>query len=255
MTRGSLRRLRPWFGRGRWRSPRRGRSWLARLTVALFLSTTLALAVLAHLAGRLSVRLSAAPKANLFAAEIVQAAGGQGLDPVLVAAVVQAESGFNPSAVSARGARGLMQILPATWRELNPQSKCRGDHPPPARGKDCIFDPGASLAAGTRYLKALLVRFGGDTRLALAAYNAGQGAVERAAARGEQGAVPAFPETRRYTQTVLDAWAGERLGLTGTQVEGLVRLAALARWLVLADALLLAILIVGRPEWTGGRGR
>lgn len=148
-----------------------------------------------------------------------------------------------------------MQVLPATWRELNPRSQCRGDHPPPARGKDCIFDPNASLSAGTRYLKGLLLRFDGDARLALAAYNAGQGAVERAAPPGKRGAVPAFPETRRYTQSVLDVWSGERLGLTGTQAEGLIRLATLSRWLALADALLLVILIVGRPAWTGGGGR
>jgi soluble lytic murein transglycosylase-like protein len=177
------------------------------------------------------------------------------LDPLLVAAVVEVESGFDAAAVSPRGARGLMQIIPSTWRELNPASACRGAHAPPAREPGCIYDPVANLAAGTRHLRGLLGRFNGDVLLALAAYNAGEGAVERAAGPGQAGAIPALAETRRYTELVLDRWTEARLGIGSTQVRGLARLLAVARWLLAADALVLAVALVVRPTWAGERWR
>ena len=102
------------------------------------------------------------------------------LSPELVAAVVEAESDFRPRLVSNKNAQGLMQIVPETSRIL---------------GCDNPFNPADNVAAGTRYLRYLIDRFG-DQRLALAAYNAGEGTIERF------GGVPPFPETINYLQRV-----------------------------------------------------
>lgn len=110
-----------------------------------------------------------------------------GVDPKLVLAVMRAESGLDPSARSPKGAAGLMQLMPATAREL---------------GVRDAMDPAQNVAGGTRYLRQLLDRFGGDTELALAAYNAGPGAVLR------HGGVPPYPETRAYLERVKDAYGG-----------------------------------------------
>ena len=109
----------------------------------------------------------------------------QGLDPALVLAVVSVESGFRPEAVSPKGARGLMQLMPATAAAL---------------GVSNAFDPAANLDGGTRHLGALMARYGGDLKKALAAYNAGAGAVD--VHRG----VPPYPETRAYVAKVLDRY-------------------------------------------------
>jgi soluble lytic murein transglycosylase-like protein len=111
-----------------------------------------------------------------------EAAAREGLDPSLVRAVVRAESNFDPQAVSPAGAKGLMQLTEATARSL---------------GVTDVFDPAQNVAAGTRYLKQLLTRFGGDLRRALAAYNAGPGAVE------QYGGVPPYAETEQYVRRVL----------------------------------------------------
>jgi hypothetical protein len=103
-----------------------------------------------------------------------------GLAPELVAAVVEAESDFRVRLVSEKQAMGLMQIIPSTGRLL---------------GADDLFDPEKNVAAGTKYLRYLVDRFG-DQRVALAAYNAGEGNVERF------GGVPPFPETITYVQRV-----------------------------------------------------
>jgi soluble lytic murein transglycosylase-like protein len=118
---------------------------------------------------------------------IRQHARQQGLSPRLVQSVVQVESGYNPKALSNKGAQGLMQLMPATAREL---------------GVDDAFDPGQNLRGGTLYLRRQLDRFGGDLTLALAAYNAGPGAVER------HDGVPPYRETRHYVQKVLSLYRG-----------------------------------------------
>ena len=102
------------------------------------------------------------------------------LSPELVAAVVEAESDFRPRLVSNKNAQGLMQIVPETSRIL---------------GCDNPFNPAENVAAGAKYLRYLIDRFG-DQRLALAAYNAGEGTIERF------GGVPPFPETLNYLQRV-----------------------------------------------------
>jgi len=107
-----------------------------------------------------------------------------GIDPALVHAVVETESNYRPSAKSQVGARGLMQVMPATGRDLGVTSAM-------------LLDPQANLEAGVIYLKWLLQRFDGDLSNALAAYNAGPSAVTR-----YQG-VPPYPETRNYVKKVL----------------------------------------------------
>jgi soluble lytic murein transglycosylase-like protein len=108
-----------------------------------------------------------------------------GVSPALVKAVVTVESDFDPKAVSAKGARGLMQLMPGTAAEL---------------GVDDIYDPRGNLDGGIRHLRGLLDRYDGDVRLALAAYNAGEEAVRR------HGGIPPYPETRQYVRRVLDQY-------------------------------------------------
>jgi soluble lytic murein transglycosylase-like protein len=103
------------------------------------------------------------------------------LSPELIAAVVESESDFRPRLVSNKDARGLMQIVPETARLM---------------GCDDPFDPHANIAAGTKYLHYLINRFG-DERAALAAYNAGEGTVERLG-----GGIPQYPETLDYVRRV-----------------------------------------------------
>ncbi len=124
----------------------------------------------------------AAP-ATPFSAEIFQAAERHGLDPALVAAVVRAESAFDPRAVSHKGARGLMQLMPATASRFGLSFAE-------------IHDPAKNLDAGARYLAWLIERFGGDVLRALAAYNAGEGTVDR------YGGVPPYRETRNYVKRI-----------------------------------------------------
>jgi len=121
----------------------------------------------------------AAPKH--LTAVIQDASRQHGVDPRLVAAVVRRESAWNENAVSRVGACGLMQLMPDTARFL---------------GVSNIFDPRENISGGTRYLRTLLDTFNGDLDLALAAYNAGPGAVQKY--RG----VPPYRETRAYVAAV-----------------------------------------------------
>ena len=132
-----------------------------------------------------------AASSDLPYADLIRAAAARHrIDPDLLAAVVAVESGFRPDAVSPVGAQGLMQLMPGTQSDL---------------GVADPFDPAVSLDAGARYLRSLADEFG--TVLALAAYNAGPGAVRRY--RG----VPPYPETRRYLRLVLVTLFSIRAGI------------------------------------------
>ncbi len=124
---------------------------------------------------------SSLPAGTPYAAEITQAATANGIDPALLAGLVKQESGFNPSAGSGAGARGLTQLMPGTASGL---------------GVTNILDPVQNLNGGAKYLKQQLDTFGGDVTKALAAYNAGPGAVQRF------GGVPPYSETQNYVRIV-----------------------------------------------------
>jgi soluble lytic murein transglycosylase-like protein len=123
------------------------------------------------------------------------ASRAHGVDIELLKALIAAESGFDASAVSPKGAVGLMQIMPATAQRWG----VKGD--PKTSIEEKLADPAVNIKAGTRYLRYLLDRFRGNLELALAAYNAGEGSVIRA---GRQ--VPNFRETQNYVQTVLQLY-------------------------------------------------
>lgn len=124
-----------------------------------------------------------------------QAAARNRVDHRLVESLVEMESGFDPRAVSRKGAMGLMQLMPEVAREY---------------GVTDPFDPWQNLDAGVRHLRSLLLRYDADVRLALAAYNAGAGAVEH------HGGIPPFAETRDYVQRVLYRYR-QRLANPGAQ--------------------------------------
>jgi soluble lytic murein transglycosylase-like protein len=114
-----------------------------------------------------------------------EAADRHRVDPALIRAVIETESNWNPIALSNKGAGGLMQLIPTTARRF---------------GVNDVFNPQQNIDGGVHYLKTLLERYNGNMDLALAAYNAGEGAVDRA--RG----IPAFAETRNYVQKVQNAY-------------------------------------------------
>ena len=117
---------------------------------------------------------------------IERAAARHQVDPNLVRAMIKVESNFNPHAVSKKGAMGLMQLMPATARRLDVS------HP---------FDPNENVDAGVRHLRNLLDNYGGNVRLSLAAYNAGETAVAR------YNGVPAIPETANYVKQITNLYA------------------------------------------------
>ncbi|MEA2150011.1 MAG: hypothetical protein QOD69_1841 [Solirubrobacteraceae bacterium] len=122
-----------------------------------------------------------------YASEISAAAERNGVDPALLTGLIKAESNFDPSATSPAGAQGLAQLMPATAAGL---------------GVTNPLDPAQAIEGGAKYLRQQLDHFGGDASKALAAYNAGPGAVERF------GGVPPYAETQAYVRKVLAYAAG-----------------------------------------------
>src|SRR5262249_32658570 len=123
-------------------------------------------------------------KGGAFTREIRESAERHGVSAQLVQAVVRAESAFNPWAVSRKGARGLMQLMPQTASAL---------------GVRDAFNPGQNIDGGVRHLRQLIDRYPGNIALAVAAYNAGAGAVDAYAG------IPPFPETQQYVKKVLES--------------------------------------------------
>jgi len=128
---------------------------------------------------------------SAFDAQINAAAASNGIDPALLKGLVSQESGFNPNARSGAGAVGLTQLMPGTAASL---------------GVTNPLDPTQSLQGGAKYLREQLDRFGGDEQLALAAYNAGPGAVQK------YGGVPPYAETQNYVTSVMGKAAAFRGG-------------------------------------------
>lgn len=120
-----------------------------------------------------------------------EAAQRHQVDPALVKAVISTESGWNPYAVSRKGAMGLMQLVPATAERF---------------GVGNPYDPAQNVEGGTMYLKSLLDRYNGDLTKTLAAYNAGERAVD------QSNGVPWYPETRHYVRKVTNAYFGSDSG-------------------------------------------
>ena len=136
-----------------------------------------------------------------YSRDIAQASSRYAVPERLVWAVIRVESGFDHRAVSRRGARGLMQLMPQTAAKLRVRN---------------AFDPHENIDAGTRHLSAMLMRFRYDVRLAVAAYNAGEKPVLL------YGGVPPFPETREYVAQVMYHYNGtteQRIGKEIRRVE------------------------------------
>ena len=129
---------------------------------------------------------------------VSEAAAQHGLDPCLIFSVMRAESAFNRMAVSPKGASGLMQLMPETAARFGVRN---------------IFDPRENIFAGAKYLRWLLNRFQGDVRLALAGYNAGEGAVEFYGLR-----IPPFQETQNYVRIIYTRYSGIHLATTPVAV-------------------------------------
>ncbi len=141
-----------------------------------------------------AVRSSGSVYNESFNSIATEKAAKYNLDPELVKAVIKAESNWNPYAVSPKGARGLMQLMPSTASDLGVYNS---------------FDPEENIDGGTRYLRYLLGKFNGDLSLALAAYNAGPARVEKSKS------IPAITETVQYVKRVMSLYSGMPSFYTG----------------------------------------
>ena len=147
-------------------------------------------------AARLLSLFDVSPTYKKLGIHLQEASRTHGVDYALLQALIATESGFDPVAVSPKGAVGLMQLMPDTARRYG----VAGDSKNPVEKK--LTDPRTNIKAGTRYLSYLLDLFPGQLELALAAYNAGEGAVQRAGNK-----IPNYKETQYYVKTVMQLYA------------------------------------------------
>ena len=149
---------------------------------------------------------------------LIEASATHGIDYALLQALIATESGFNSRAVSPKGAVGLMQLIPPTAERYGVRA---GKN---ASVEKKLTDPVINIRAGARYLSDLIKMFPGQLELALAAYNAGEGAVQRAGNR-----IPNYPETKNYVKTVMQLYghlkppAGATATAPGSAASGRVR--------------------------------
>ena len=147
-------------------------------------------------AARLLSLFDVSPTYKKLGIHLQEASRTHGVDYALLQALIATESGFDPVAVSPKGAVGLMQLMPDTARRYG----VAGDSKNPVEKK--LTDPRTNIKAGTKYLSYLLDLFPGQLELALAAYNAGEGAVQRAGNK-----IPNYKETQNYVKTVMQLYA------------------------------------------------
>ena len=150
----------------------------------------------------------ASPGYKTAKAALRDASSKHDIDYELLQALIATESGFDAQAVSPKGAMGLMQLMPATAQRYGVSADKRSTI------EKKLFDPRINIAAGSRYLRDLIAMFPGQIELAIAAYNAGEGAVQRAGTK-----IPNYKETQNYVQTVLQLYAA-RLVAEGLLTEG-----------------------------------
>lgn len=161
----------------------------------------------------------ASPSYKTAKAALRDASQRHAIDYELLQALIAAESGFDAQAVSPKGAVGLMQLMPATAQRYGVQSDKKGSV------ETKLFDPRVNIAAGSRYLRDLISMFPGELDLAIAAYNAGEGAVQRAGNK-----IPNYKETQNYVKTVLQLYAylkpgaGATYGVRGGKAPDRVRM-------------------------------
>ena len=134
-----------------------------------------------------------------------EASDTHGIDHALLQAVIATESGFNPHAVSPKGAVGLMQLIPPTAERYG----VKAEKDLPVQKK--LTDPRVNISAGSRYLRDLIMMFPGQLELAVAAYNAGEGAVQRAGNK-----IPNYPETQNYVKNVMQLYNRLKLPAVGS---------------------------------------
>lgn len=173
--------------------------------------------------------------------ELINKAGKTyGVSPELIAAIIKAESSFQPRALSKAGAYGLMQVIPGTWRLVNSQALICSDRHAGDCGSDCFYNPELNIAIGTYYLGQLIKRYSNHAELAVAAYNAGPGAVDK-----YQG-IPPYAETTEYVERVVGYWyqLSGRLPPGGLTADNWTKIASALGWSMVMTAI--AIAAVGK---------
>lgn len=183
-----------------------------------------------------------------YAAYINRFSKQYGINAKLVAAVIQAESSFQPQAVSKSGAYGLMQIIPGTWKQVNTELNiCKGRHTGECTTQ-CYWEPELNIHIGTAYLSQLVNRYNGNAVLAVAAYNAGPGSVDRS------GGIPEFQETQEYVERVIGYWqkrlpANEQSGIVISSYWSVAH--KYAGWTLLLTMLFFLVVVYGLYRYYG----